>query len=201
LERQVEYYRTEELRKQITKILTESANWDLPPSLVRRQSDRELQRRVLELRRNGFSDDQIRSVVNSMRRNTEETTKAALREHFVLEKIAEDLKIEPSEAEYDDEIKLIAEQSDLSARQVRAKLERSGQMDAVRNQILERTVIQRIVDAATVTNVSGDSILKDDPEDFAVEFLVAPVSQALPEARYDEKPEDGAPDKGGVKPS
>jgi FKBP-type peptidyl-prolyl cis-trans isomerase (trigger factor) len=35
-----------------------------------------------------------------------------LREHFVLEKIAEDLSIEPTEAEYDAEIELIAQQSE-----------------------------------------------------------------------------------------
>jgi trigger factor len=200
LERQAQYHQDQLLREQIVEKLTAAADWELPPGLVRRQADRELQRRVLELRRSGFNDDQIRSVVNSMRRNIEDLTKTALREHFVLEKIGEDLSIEPTEAEYDAEIKLIAEQSDASPRQVRAKLERTGQMDAVRNQILERTVIQRITEAAKVTTVKGDSILKADPEEFAVEFLVAPVSQALPEAKYDEKPEDGASDKGNVKP-
>lgn len=201
LERQAEYHQQQLLREQITKKLTEGASWELPPALVRRQADRELQRRVLDLRRNGFSDDQIRSVINGIRRNTEELTQGALREHFVLEKIAEDLAIEPSEQEYEDEIKLIAEQSDLSVRQVRAKLERTGQMDALRNQILERTVIKRIVDEAKVTNVKGDSILKADPDEFAVEFLVAPVSQILPEAKYDEQPADGTPDGKNVKPT
>jgi trigger factor len=201
LTRQAEYYQNMELREQIVTKLIEGANWELPPGLVRRQADRELQRRVLDLRRNGFSDDQIRNVVNNMRRNIEDTTQVALREHFVLEKIAEDLKIEPSESEYDDEIKLIAEQSDLPPRQVRAKLERTGQMDALRNQILERKVINQIVEGASLTTKEGESILKADPEEFSVEFLVAPVAAALPEARYDEKPEDGAPDKGMVKPT
>ncbi len=201
LKRQNEYNQNQLLRQQIVAKLVEGANWELPPSLVRRQAERELQRRVLELRRSGFNDDQIRSVVNSMRRNIEELTKSALREHFLLEKIAEDLKIEPAEAEYDEEIKLIAEQGDMSPRQVRAKLERTGQMDAVRNQILERTVINRIVEAAKLSSKAGESPLKAEPDEFSIEFLVAPVSQSLPEAKYDEMPEDGAPDKGSVKPS
>jgi trigger factor len=201
LQRQAEYYQDQELREQIVSKLTEGANWDLPPRTVRRQADRELQRRVLELRRNGFSDDQIRNVVNSMRRNIEELTKGSLREHFLLEKIAEELKIEPNDDEYEAEITLIAEQSDLSPRQVRAKLERTGQMDALRNQILERNVIKKIVDAAKLSSKEGGSILKADPDEFSIEFMVAPVASALPEARYDEQPEDGAPDKGTVKPS
>jgi trigger factor len=201
LKRQGEYHQTQLLREQITKQLTSSADWELPSNLVRRQAERELQRRVLEMRRNGFQDEQIRTVVNSMRRNIEELTREALREHFVLEKIAEDLKIEPTEEQYEEEIKLIAEQSDTTVRQVRAKLDRSGQMDALRNQILERTVINKIVDAAEVTVVQGESIIKKEPKEFAVEFLVAPVSQSLPEAKYDERPEDGADDKSPVKPT
>jgi len=201
LSRQCEYHQAQLLREQITKQLTTGADWDLPPATVRRQADRELHRRVLEMKRNQFSDDQIRIVINSMRRNIEEMTREALREHFVLEKIAEDLKIDPTEAEYEEEINLIAERSDASARQVRNKLERNGQMDAIRNQILERNVINRIVDAAKLTTAKGDSILKEDPKEFAVEFLVAPVSAAIPEAKYDERPEDSASDKDSVKPT
>ena len=73
-------------------------------------------------------------------------------------------------------------------------------MDALRNQILERTVIGRIVEAGKVTLIKGDSILKADPDEFAVEFLVAPVAQSLPEAKYNQKPEDGSLDK-AVKPT
>lgn len=200
LEKQADYHQKQLLRQQITSKLIAGADWELPPSLVRKQTERELQRRVLELRRNGFTDDQIRSVVNGMRRNAEVETQTALREHFVLEKIAEAMSIEPAETEYDEEIAMIAEQSDISPRQVRAKLERTGQMDALRNQILERTVINKITEAGKVTEIAGESILKADPDEFAVEFLVAPVSQTLPEAKYDEQPEDGSIEK-SVKPT
>ena len=64
LERQCEYHQAQLLREQITKQLTTGADWDLPPATVRRQADRELHRRVLEMKRNQFSDDQIRIVIN-----------------------------------------------------------------------------------------------------------------------------------------
>jgi trigger factor len=200
LQRQCEYHQNQLIREQVTSKLTEGADWELPPALVRRQADRELHRRVLELRRSGFTDDQIRSVINNVRRNIESETQVALRQHFVLEKIAEDLTIEPTEAEYDAEIELIAQQGDLTVRQVRTKLERGGQMDALRNQILERRVIEQIVAEAKVSSVKGGSILKAEPDEYAIEFLVAPVSQVLPEAKYEEQPEDGSQDK-TVKPT
>jgi trigger factor len=79
LERQCEYHQAQLLREQITKQLTTGADWDLPPATVRRQADRELHRRVLEMKRNQFSDDQIRIVINSMRRNIEQMTREAPR--------------------------------------------------------------------------------------------------------------------------
>ena len=60
LERQLEYHREQQIRTQITDLLTESANWELPPTLLKRQSQRELQRWILELQSSGFSNDEIR---------------------------------------------------------------------------------------------------------------------------------------------
>ena len=56
LQRQLAYHQQQQARQQITEALTEDANWELPPDLLKRQSQRELERSVLELRRSGFSD-------------------------------------------------------------------------------------------------------------------------------------------------
>src|SRR5690606_1065248 len=47
LERQLEYRNQQKAREQVTKLLVEAADWELPPGLLRRQSARELQRSVL----------------------------------------------------------------------------------------------------------------------------------------------------------
>ncbi len=51
MERQLEYEQQQSIRGQITDQLLRGANWDLPPELLERQSRRELERAVLELRR------------------------------------------------------------------------------------------------------------------------------------------------------
>ena len=76
--------------------LTEAANWELPPELLQRQSHRELERAVLELRRSGFSDEEIQAYENELRQNSAASTARALKEHFILERIAEEEKIEAS---------------------------------------------------------------------------------------------------------
>ncbi|MEM7559062.1 MAG: trigger factor, partial [Planctomycetota bacterium] len=127
LVRQFEYHQQQSLRKQIVEELTKDANWELPESLVRRQTNRELQRTMLELQRSGFNQEQINGYLNASRINARNTTVQALREHFVLEKIAEDLEIEASPEDYDKEVELIADQSDSSPRRVRARLEKTVQ--------------------------------------------------------------------------
>lgn len=184
LERQLEYRQQQDLRNQITAELTKNAKFDLPEDLVRRQSNREIQRQVLEMQRSGFEEDAIREASNVLRRNAQAITVKALREHFILEKIAEELKIEPTAEQYETEIQLIAEQSETSPRRVRARLEKTGQMDALRNQIIEREVIRVISEAASLTNTEDSKLIADDPVSFAISSTIAPEPSAIPEAKF-----------------
>ena len=74
-----------------------AANWELPPAMLRRQSRRELQRAVMELQRSGFSEEEIRAHENSLRQNSMASTARALKEHFILERIAEEEEIDAGE--------------------------------------------------------------------------------------------------------
>ncbi|HBE67835.1 MAG TPA: trigger factor [Planctomycetaceae bacterium] len=188
LSRQFEYHQQKALREQIVAELTKGADWELPESLVRRQTNRELQRMTLELQRSGFNQEQIKSYLNASRMNAQETTVAALREHFVLEKIAEDLEVEPTAEDYDREVELIAEQNDSSPRRIRARLEKSGQMDAIRNQIIERVVIEKITEAGKLTDKEDDSFLPNDSDTANIDFAIAGDFVDIPEAQHDNDP-------------
>lgn len=154
LKRQLEYHQRQRAREQIAATLTVSADWELPPDLLKRQSQRELDRAVMELRRSGFGDAQIRAYENELRQNSLRVTAKALKEHFILERIAEEEHIEETEQDYDEEIELIADQSGETPRRVRARLEKAGRMDVLRNQIIERKVIDLILQHATFRDVA-----------------------------------------------
>ncbi|QDT12649.1 trigger factor [Planctomycetes bacterium K23_9] len=188
LTRQADYRTEQALRSTVVEALAGSASFELPPELVRRQTMRELERKVLELRRSGFDEDNVRRFVNATKQNAQASTESALREHFILEQIAEEEKIDAEPSDYDHEISLIAEQSDQPERRVRARLEKSGQMDALRNQIVERKVIEVIVGKAKVTEEPVDNKDADDNSEFAVYHSVLPTkdSEAIPEAKYED---------------
>jgi len=185
LQRQVEYRQHERARDQISSLLTEAADWELPPKLLRRQSARELERAVLELRRAGFSEEEIRARQNDLRHNSEESTAKALKEHFILERIAEQENLDVTEEDYEREMMLIALQSGESVRRVRAQLQKRGMMDSLRNQIIERKVISLVESKAEFE----DAPIEEEPRHqvAAVDLALAggeaeTVTQAAPAA-------------------
>jgi trigger factor len=154
LQRQLEYEQQQKIRGQITALLTESASWDLPPGLLKRQSSRELERAVMELRRSGFSEAEIRARENQLQQNSAASTAQGLKEHFILERVAEEAEIAAEEGDFEKEIFLIAAQSGESPRRVRAQIEKRGLMDVLQNQIIERKVLE---------HVQGEAKFKDEP--------------------------------------
>ena len=184
LARQLEYEQHRRAREQITAALTVAANWDLPPALLQRQSRRELQRAVMELQRSGFSDEEIQAHENALRQNSMASTARALKEHFILERIAEDEEIDADEQDYEAEIRLIAAQSDESPRRVRARLEKS-RLDGRVAQPDHRAQGDRAhPEHATFKEVPYELHRTDEA---AIDHAAGGGEQAdIPEAKYDE---------------
>ena len=185
LERQLRYHQQQHLRKQITSSLTESANWELPPDLLKRQSNREMQRMILELQASGFSDNDIRNHANRLQQDLMGRTEKALKEHFILEKIAEEHELEATADDITVEIGMIAAQRNESPRRVRARLEKRSEMDALQNQIVERKAIDLITEHAEITDIP----LQDTSEDknHAIDHAIGGKSQvSIPDATQSE---------------
>ena len=109
----------------------------------------------MELQSSGFSTEEIEAHANYLKRNVAANTARALREHFILERIAEEHDIDASDQDYDQEIAQIALQSNESPRRIRAGW-KAGQMDTLRNQIIERKVIELVNSEAKFKEVPLD---------------------------------------------
>ena len=190
LERRLQYQQQQQARQQITKLLTEAANWELPPELLKRQSERELQRSVLELQRAGFSEADIQAHANQLRQNSAESTAKALREHFILEKIAEEEEIDATDEDIDQEIALIAIQSNQTPRRVRAQIEKQDLNDSLRNQIVENKVIQLVLEHAKFKDVAYQ---QEGGDVEAIDFAAGGGESEIPVAKYGEAEELSEP--------
>ena len=183
LDRQLIYHQNKSIRQQIGGTLTESADWDLPPDLLRRQANREVERAVMEMRSSGFSEAQIKAYQNDLRQNSMASTEQALKEHFILESIAESEEIEETVADYEQEIQMIAIQHNESPRRIRAQLEKRGQMDSLRNQIIERKVLDLIKEHAKFNDTEFK--LEDDAPATVDISVSGVVAAEIPEAKYE----------------
>lgn len=146
--RNVEYQQQQSYRQQIVKYVSEKVKWDLPRDLVLRQSERSLQRRVMEMRSAGMSDVQISSRMTILRQNAVQSTMVSLVEHFILQKVAEAEKIDIKPEDLDDEIGRIAELQGESFRKLKAQMERNDQLETLATELLERKALDVILNNA-----------------------------------------------------
>ena len=153
LERQVTYEQRQSTRDQVLDHITASADWDLPEELVLRQTENALRREILEMQQAGFTTQEITARENEIRQQAVSTTREALKQHFVLDRIADTEEIEVTNQDIESEILLMSFQSGESPRRVRARLTKSGLIENLEAQIRERKAVDVILDKADFTDV------------------------------------------------
>lgn len=153
LERRLKTQQLQSIRREILEQLTRETPFELPPDLVRRQEKATLRRLILDMRQAGLGDSDIRAREAELRANAHESTLQALKEFFLLAKIAEaeDIKVEDEDLE--NEIEAIASRTDESKRRVRSRIDKEGLADVLASQILERKAIDRILEYAKYEEV------------------------------------------------
>jgi trigger factor len=102
----------------------------------------------MEMRADGIPEEEIQGRRRLLERDILSSTASALKEHFVLQKIAEVEKIEVNEDDVNAEIERMAEQEDESPRRVRARLEKEELLDALAAEMVERKALDLILEHA-----------------------------------------------------
>lgn len=191
LDRKLEYTQRQSAREQVLQQIAASSTWELPNDMLMRQARKAMQRRVMEMREAGMSDDEISARQRLLERDVLQSTTLALKEHFVLQKIAEVEKIEIDDAEIDAEIERIADQAGESARKVRAQMEREDLLETLAAQLIERKSLDLILDNAQYTEVpleAQQSVGSSEAQ--AVEGQMHDPTAAPPEEKKEEDKEE-----------
>ena len=160
--RQFEYQQRQETRRQVLDKIMASADWDLPESLVRQQTENALRREMLEMSQAGFTREQIMARENKIRQDALATTTQALKEHFVLDKIATVEEIECLESDIEREMLTMSFQSGEPVRRIRARLAKSGMIENLQAQLRERKAVDFILERAAFVDVPREPQKKQD---------------------------------------
>jgi trigger factor len=148
LERRLQYTQRQSAREQVLEQITAASSWELPHDLLMRQARRARDRKILEMREAGLSEEEITARQRLLERDVLKSTALSLKEHFVLQKIAEVEKMEVSDDEIDAEIEAIAAQVGETPRRVRAQYEREDMIETLAAQLIERKALDLVLDTA-----------------------------------------------------
>jgi trigger factor len=190
LNRKIKSEQRQALRAQIIDQLLRQTPFDLPADLVSREERSTIQRLVAQLKQGGMTDKEIRASEASIRANAHESTLRSLKELLLLGKIADAESIEVGEADATVEVEAIAARTGESVRRVRARVEKEGGADSLMTQILERKVIDRILEDAVIEDVPTSIEPEEDVDtlDYTLKTPIA-AETALNETQQTESPE------------
>ncbi len=193
LERQVKYEQRQSCRRQVLEQITESANWDLPEDLVSKQVENALRREILEMQQAGFTSKEILARENELRQRSLSMTRQNLKEHFVLDRLAEEEKIEVTNDDINAEISMMAISRGENPRRVRARMFKSGMIENLEAQIRERKAVDVILDNAEFVDVPMPNAVESEVE--AVNHSIC--GKASVEAEAEDHGHDHDHDHGG----
>jgi trigger factor len=108
----------------------------VPDALVEHQIDIRLERGLRALAAQGMSSEHMKKMdLGRLRAGQREQALEEVKASLLLEKIAEQEKIEVGDEEIDREIEALAKQTNQAADAIRARLTRDGALDRIRNRI------------------------------------------------------------------
>jgi trigger factor len=127
----------------------------------------------------GMSDQQIAGRRRVLEQDVLRSTASALKEHFVLQKVAEVEKLEIEDEDIDAEIDRIADQSGESPRKVRARLDKEDLIEALATDLLERKALDLILSTATYDDFPMNTA-EQEAETATVSQQAVPESESPP---------------------
>ena len=138
-------------REDIVKWLLEHTEIkELPQSLVEEEARHIIHNVVQENVRRGASKEEIESHREDIFTRASQSSSDRVKMDFVLGRIADEEKIDVSEAEFDQRIRGLAARYGMSAQRLRADLEQRGAMDAIRKNLRMEKTVDAVLAAATV---------------------------------------------------
>ena len=131
-EHQVEHAKEE----QVIKHLHDNTKFDVPPPLLRNEMKRALAELVQRNRARGVPDEMLKEKEKELIETAAGVAHHRLKTNFILERIAEQEKIEVTREDLEHRIRHEAQRSNISTDKMRKELEEHDQLNALAEQIL-----------------------------------------------------------------
>jgi trigger factor len=125
-----------EAKDKLVAELVKRNDFEVPEALVEHQIDIRLDRGLRALAAQGMKTEDMKKMdLNRLRAGQRDQAVQEVKAALLLEKIAEEEKLEVSDAEIDREVEVLAEQSKQTPEAIRSRLTRDGALDRIRSRI------------------------------------------------------------------
>lgn len=125
-----------EAKDKLVAELVKRNDFEVPEALVERQIDVQLERGLRALAARGMRPEELKKMdLQRLREGQRERAVEEVKASLLLEKVAEEEKIEVSDEEINREVEALASQSKQTPEAIRARLTRDGALDRIRARI------------------------------------------------------------------
>jgi trigger factor len=125
-----------ESKDKLVAELVKRNDFEVPEALVERQIDLQLERGLRALAAQGMKSEDLKKMdLQRLRAGQRERALEEVKASLLLEKVAEEEKIEVSDAEIGQEVDALAKQSKQTVEEIQARLTRDGALDRIRARI------------------------------------------------------------------
>lgn len=131
--------------------LEESWKFEVPPSLVASQAQRNLKERALELMQQGVPPTEVQSQAEGLTEQAKADALKQIRLFFILRKVAAEEKLDATEAEVEEKLRAAAVRMQATVEQVRKDLEQRDLMEEMVWSIIRGKAVDLVLKEAHVT--------------------------------------------------
>jgi trigger factor len=150
IEKDIERAQNALLTQQIYDYFNEKADFELPPSLLKREIETRRHRMRSQLMQQKKSEEEIKKQIEESSEDFSTDAVKALKNFFILDKVASDNTIVVTEQEVDERIAGLAQQQHVTPADMKERLTQMGGIDSIRSDIKEEKTIQFIIGKAKV---------------------------------------------------
>ncbi len=153
------------MRDQVVKYLMDNITMELPAKLSERQTQRIIQRRTSDLLMRGMPAEEIQANIEKIKAGADAQAANELKSFFILEKIAEQLDIDVSEGELNQQVAMAAMQFGERPEKLKQQLAKDGTLQNMYLRLRENKAIDKILENAKIEEVAVDEKSEENKSD------------------------------------
>ena len=149
------------MHQQICDTLIDRIEMELPEGISAQQAESTLQRRSMELMYRGMSQQDIDQNLAELRSSSQADAQRTLKRLFILDRAAQQLEVQVSEAEINSRITELARQRQTRPEQLRQEMGRGEQLSQLHIQLREEKTVDQLLGKVKVVEVTAEQWRSD----------------------------------------